>query len=90
MAKIHKFKLKNRFDVVFVVDDAEWYMLSENHSQYIKGKMPDRMERTHLPFCIRSNDYSLVVDPSEDATRWESWSIFDEKSQNYLDIGGTL
>jgi hypothetical protein len=89
---IHKFKLKNRFNVVFVIDKEaeEWYMLSENHNQYIKGKFPDTMERTHLPFSIRSNDYSLVIDPDDGHDHWESWSIFDEKAQTYLDIGGEL
>jgi len=90
MIKLHKFKLKNRFDVVLVLSDTEYYLLSENHHQYIRGKLPDRLERTHLPFCIRSNEYSLVLDPSEDALCWNNWSIFDEKTQNYLDIGGKL
>jgi hypothetical protein len=87
---LHKFKLKNRFDVVLVLSDDEYYLLSQNHNQYIRGKLPDRLERTHLPFCIRSNEYSLVLDPSEDLTRWDNWSIFDEKSQNYLDIKGKI
>jgi hypothetical protein len=90
MNNIHKFKLKNRFEVVLVLSNDEYYLLSQNHNQYIKGKLPDRLERTHLPFCIRSNEYSLVLDPSEDLTTWENWSIFDEKSQNYLDIGGKI
>lgn len=89
---LYKFKLKNRFSVVLVVDKAEeeWYILSENHSQYIKGKLPDRLERTHLPFCIRNNEYSLVLDPSEDGTGWNTWSVIDEKTQAYLEIGGSL
>jgi hypothetical protein len=87
---LYKFKLKNRFDVVLVLSDTEYYILSQNHGQYINGKLPDNLERTHLPFCIRNNEYSLVLDPSENLTSWENWSIFDEKSQNYLNIGGTI
>jgi hypothetical protein len=84
---MHKFKLKNRFDVSLVIDhqSQEWYLLSENHQQFIKGKLNDRMERTHHDFCIRSNPYELVLDSNEDGTEWESWSIFDVKNQCYID-----
>ena len=81
-----KFTLKNRFNISLIVnkDFEEWYLLSENHSQFIKGKLNDRLERTHHSFCIRSNEYEHVLDPNESATDWESFSIFDVKSQSYI------
>jgi hypothetical protein len=84
---IHKFKLKNRFEVILITDKKteEYYILSDNHKQYIKGKFPDTKERTHLPFCIRDNQYSLVIDPNDDQKEWESWSVFDEKNQSYIE-----
>ena len=89
---IYKFKLKNRFNVVLVLDkkNEEYFVLSENHKQYISGKFStsDTKERIHHQFCIRSNEYSLVLDP--DNNEWDNWSIFDEKKQEYLSVGGNI
>jgi len=89
---VFKFKLKNRFPIVLVLDkeNEEYFLLSENHKQYIKGKFNDHLERVHHFFRVASNEYELVLDTDDAQNNWESWSIFDIKKQEYLSIGGVI
>jgi len=88
---IHKFKLKNRFDITLVLNKEaeEWWILSENHKEFIKGKFYQGgsalYQRTHHQFCVRSNEYELVIDCNDEVDDWESWSIFDVKKQAYIE-----
>ena len=87
---IERLKLKNKFNITMIFDKNEWFILSENHKQFIKGGYGYGYERRHHSFCIRNNPYELVIDPNDELNQWDNWNIFDVKKQEYLQSGKLL
>lgn len=83
----------NKHELELIVDPerGHWYMLFPKYGQYASGPIGlGHFERNHNFLRIGTRDYELVFDCDDDATRWDSWSIFDVKKQAYLPETGRI
>lgn len=82
---------KNALELIIDPDREHWYLLFPKHGQYASGQIGNgSFERNHNFVRVGSRDYELVFDCNDDATRWDSWSIFDVKKQAYLNQNGRI
>jgi hypothetical protein len=87
MTSIKSIEVNNHsLKIIFDIDNEHWYILFPKYGQYISGSFNDSgIERIHHPITIGTRQYELVLDPNDDQTKWESFSIFDCKKQCYID-----
>jgi hypothetical protein len=76
----------HNLEVILDTKREHWYILFPSKGQYISGSFNDNgLERIHHPFTVVTRQYELVLDPNDDQTQWESFSVFDCKKQMYID-----
>jgi hypothetical protein len=76
---------KHQIEVIIDARRNHWYVLFPKYGQYASGEINSHFERIHHALAIGTRAYSLVIDPNDDLTAWESFSFFDEKKQAYID-----
>jgi hypothetical protein len=89
-----------RFDVELRTHNLElivdlgrnhWYVLFPKYGQYASGDIGHgSFERNYNFLVVGSREYSLVIDCDDKRRRWEGWSFFDEKKQDYMPDTGRL
>lgn len=80
---------KHKLEMIFDLDRQHWYVLFPKYGQYASGEIGHgSLERNHNFLMIGRREYELVIDCDDDHTKWESWSIFDVKKQDYLPVSG--
>jgi hypothetical protein len=80
---------KHTIELIFDLKRGHWYALFPKHGQYASGPIGHgNFERNHNFLVIGTREYELVIDCNDDHTRWESWSVFDVKKQDYLPVSG--
>lgn len=87
MIKLYDIELnKHRLELMLDIEEQKWYMLFPKYGQYASGSFNDNgMERVHHPITVGSRNYELVLDPNDDLTAWESFSVYDCKKECYID-----
>ena len=82
---------KHNLELIVDLDREHWYVLFPKYSQYASGAIGHgSFERNHNFLVIGTREYELVIDCDDDRTKWDSWSIFDVKKQDYLEVSGKL
>jgi hypothetical protein len=77
---------KHKLELLLDIDKEHWYVLFPKYGQYASGSFNDNgLERIHHPITVGSRNYELVLDPNDQLTEWESFSVFDCKKQCYID-----
>ena len=77
---------KHKLKLILDLDRENWYMLFPKYGQFASGSFNDNgLERIHHPITVGTRDYELVLDPNDERTAWESFSVFDCKKQMYID-----
>jgi hypothetical protein len=80
---------KHKIELIFDLDREHWYALFPKYGQYASGAIGHgHFERNHNFLVIGTREYELVIDCDDDNKHWESWSIFDIKKQDYLQVSG--
>lgn len=81
----------HRLELIVDLKRNHWYVLFPKHGQYASGEIGHgSYERNHNFLVIGQREYELVFDCNEKRTRWEDWSFFDVKKQEYLPDTGRL
>lgn len=81
----------HKLELIVDLERNHWYILFPKHGQYASGEIGHgSFERNHNFLVIGSREYELVIDCDEKRTRWEDWSFFDVKKQEYLPDTGRL
>jgi hypothetical protein len=77
---------KHKLELLLDIDKEHWYVFFPKYGQYTSGSFNDNgLERIHHPITVGSRNYELVLDPNDQLTEWESFSVFDCKKQCYID-----
>ena len=77
---------KHKLKLILDTDLEHWYILFPSKGQYISGSFNENgLERIHHPFTVVTRQYEFVLEPNDDLTKWESFSVFDCKKQLYID-----
>ena len=77
---------KHKLELLLDIEKEHWYVLFPKYGQYASGSFNDNgLERIHHPITVGSRNYELVLDPNDQLTKWESFSVFDCKKQCYID-----
>ena len=89
-ASIHYVRLTGRVTItlIFNLEKDSWIIINDGTRGCIRDKLDqgaELKERTHHHFWIGTRDYEMVIDPTEDGQKWETFSFFDVKKQNYID-----
>ena len=81
----------HKLELIVDLDRNHWYVLLPKYGQYASGEIGNgSYERNHNFLVIGQREYELVFDCDEKRTRWEDWSFFDVKKQEYLPDTGRL
>ena len=81
----------HKLELIVDLDRNHWYVLFPKYGQYASGEIGHgSYERNHNFLVIGQREYELVFDCDEKRTRWEDWSFFDVKKQEYLPDTGRL
>jgi hypothetical protein len=81
----------HKLELIVDLKRNHWYVLFPKHGQYASGEIGHgSYERNHNFLMIGTRAYSLVFDCDDKRRRWEGWSFFDEKKQEYLPDTGRL
>jgi len=81
----------HKLELIVDLDRNHWYVLLPKYGQYASGEIGHgSYERNHNFLVIGQREYELVFDCNEKRTRWEDWSFFDVKKQEYLPDTGRL
>jgi hypothetical protein len=81
----------HKLELIVDLDRNHWYVLLPKYGQYASGEIGHgSYERNHNFLVIGQREYELVFDCDEKRTRWEDWSFFDVKKQEYLPDTGRL
>jgi len=85
--KKYNIELNNhKLELILDVEQEQWYCLFPKYGQYASGSFNENgMERIHHPITIGTRNYELVLDPNDELTKWESFSVFDCKKQLYIE-----
>ena len=77
---------KNKLELLLDIKNEHWYLLFPKYGQYASGSFNENgLERTHHPITVGTRNYELVLDPNDELTNWESYSVFDCKKQSYIE-----
>ena len=77
---------KHKLELILDLDAEHWYVLFPKYGQYASGSFNENgFERIHHPLTIGTRNYELVLDPNDELTGWDNFSVFDCKKESYIE-----